>query len=396
MAKALDGIRVLDLTHALNGPFCTMLLGYMGAEVIKLEYGTGDRFRKIWLDSTVASQRDSYEFQWVNINKKGITLNLRTEKGKEIFRELVRQSDVLVENFSAGTLDRLGFTYENLCEINPRLIYASGKGFGISGPYKNRHSAATVAMGMGGWTHAAWSGDQWWNEFGRPDPGTKVIGPGDEACGVSLAVGILGALFHREQTGKGQKIEVSMQEAIVGFLVSQVHEWFEKRPVANAPSQCADGYYTFTGVLIQDDQWKLFAKIMDREDLTDDTRFATSDARQAFADELHEITSAWMKTKTRQELWELLEPLENVNGPVLSIGEVVEDPHMRERGAWQEMEDTVGGTWPMLKPWIHMSETPCTIDRPAPVLGEYNEEIYSNILGYTKDQVAGLRSEGVI
>jgi len=249
---------------------------------------------------------------------------------------------------------------------------------------------------MGGYTHAAWSGDEWWNQGDRPDPGTKVIGPGDEACGVSLAVGILGALFHRERTGNGQKIEVSMQEAIMGFLVSQLHEWFEKRPVANAPAQCADGYYTFTGVLIGDEQWRTFSKIMEREDLTNDPRFATSDARQAFADELHEITSAWMKTKTRKELWELLEPLENVNGPVLSIGEVVDDPHMKERGAWQQMDDTLGGTWPMLRPWIHMSETPCAIDRPAPAIGESNEEIYGSILGYTRDQVNELRTQGVI
>jgi crotonobetainyl-CoA:carnitine CoA-transferase CaiB-like acyl-CoA transferase len=396
MPKALEGIRVLDLTQALNGPFCCMLLGHLGAEVIKVEHGAGDNFRKIWLTPEVAAQRDSYEFLWVNVNKKGITLNLRTEKGKEIFTELVKQSDVVVENFSAGTLERLGFSYDMLRSINPRIIYACGTGFGLSGPNVHRHAAANVAMAMGGWTAAAWRGDEWWHDQGDPEPGTKVRGPGDEACGVSLAVGILGALFFRERTGKGQMIEVSMQEAILGFSISQLHEFFEQQPIGARPEECADGYYSFTGVFAGDQQWKTFCTIMGREELIDDPRYSSASLRRDNAADIRDLVRAWMKTKTRQELWEALEPLEAVNGPVLNYAEVLEDPHMRARGAWVDVEHATAPTFPMLRPWILMSESPTSIEHPAPLLGEHNEDVYCGLLGYSKEQVAELKQQGVI
>ncbi len=396
MPKALEGIRVLDLTQALNGPFCCMLLGHMGAEVIKVEYGDGDRFRKIWMRPEVAAERDSYEFLWVNVNKRGITLNLKNETGKEIFTELVKQSDVVVENFSAGTMEKLGFGYDVLKTINPKVIYASGKGFGLSGPNMYRHAAANVAMATGGWTAAAWRTEESGDDLGLPEPGTKVKGPGDEACGISLATGILGALFFRERTGKGQMIEVSMQEAILGFSISQLHEFFEQQPIGAPPEVCMDGYYTFTGTFAADHQWKTFCKIMGREELVDDPRYSTVGKRQDNAVEIREMIQAWMKTKTRRELWEALEPLEAVNGPVMNYAEVLEDPHMRARGAWIEVKHPTAPTFPMLRPWILMSESPTTIESPAPLLGEYNEDVYGRLLGYSKERVAELKQQGVI
>ncbi len=396
MPKALEGVRVLDLTHVLAGPFCTMLLGHLGADVIKLEPKKGDRFRGVWLDPDIAALRPGYEFLLVNTNKRGITLNLKTEKGRELFRELVGLVDVVVENFGCGAMERLGFGYEQLRDINPRIIYATGKGFGVSGPYKDRAAAANVAMALGGWTGAAWERDDWHENLGRPEPGTKIIGPGDEACGVSLALGILGALFYRERTGVGQMIEVSMQEAIVGFLVSQLHEWFEGQPIGDPPMKCADGYYTLSGYFAQDHQWQRLCEIMERPELTSDPQYATATARYDNATELYEMLEEWVRTKTRKELWDLLEPLKNVNGPILSIGEVVEDPHMKARGAWEDMDDTLGGTWPIPKPWIRMSETPCSIEHPSPALGQHNDEVYGKLLGRSKQQIDELRAEGVI
>src|SRR5579862_1892081 len=213
----LAGIRVLDLSHMLNGPFCTMLLGHMGAEVIKLEHGEGDGFRYVWMP--VDADHDAYEFLVVNSNKKGITLNLKSERGRELFLELVRRSDVIVENFSLGVMDRLGLSYDQLSDINPRLVYATSKGYGETGPFAHVRAYAPTIMARSGWLESAWrtSGVR----------GTKVLGIGDEAAGVSLALGIVAALYAREHTGVGQKIEVSMQEALMGFMVQSFHTHFE-------------------------------------------------------------------------------------------------------------------------------------------------------------------------
>ena len=334
---------------------------------------------------------------WVNTNKRGITLNLKTEKGREIFRELVGQVDVVVENFGCGAMERLGFGYEQLREINPRLILRERQGdLASAAPTKTAPPPRTWPWPSGAGPAPLGRVTNGGPALGLPEPGTKIIGPGDEACGSSLALGILGALFYRERTGVGQMIEVSMQEAIVGFLISQLHEWFEGQPVGDPPMKCADGYYTLSGYFAQDHQWQLLCEIMGRQELTTNPRYATAEARWDNVDEIYRMLEEWVKTKTRKELWELLEPLKNVNGPVLSIGEVVEDPHMQARGAWGEMDDTLGGTWPVPMPWIRMSETPCAIERPSPALGQHNHEVYGELLRRNERQIDELKAEGVI
>ena len=192
MPGALEDIRVIDFTHALNGPFCTMLLGHLGAEIIKIEPPSGDGFRRSWMPP--GAKLDAYEFLWINVNKKSIVLNLKTERGVELARQLVAKADVVVENYHAGQMEKFGLGYDDLKAINPRLIYSCSRGFGESGPYKDYGSTAHTNNSMTGWTHTGWkySGA----------PGTKAIGIGDEAAGVSMACGILAALHARGRTGR--------------------------------------------------------------------------------------------------------------------------------------------------------------------------------------------------
>ena len=235
MPGALAGIRIVDLTHVLNGPFCTLLLGHMGAEVIKIENGPGDRYRRSWLPKNV--KRDSYNFIAMNSNKKGVNINLKAQEGKVLFRRLIEKSDILVENFGSEVMERLGLGYDDLSKINPRLIYACSRGYGETGPYKHVRANAGTIQAITGWT------DEQMRLAGKPG----ILGPGngDEIAGVSMCVGILAALYERERSGKGQKIEVSMQEALLGFMAPILHTHFEGRQVSCPPKACADGYFFF-------------------------------------------------------------------------------------------------------------------------------------------------------
>ncbi|MBI2997795.1 MAG: CoA transferase [Deltaproteobacteria bacterium] len=386
MPGPLRGVRILDLTHVLNGPFCTMLLAHMGAEVLKIEYGSGDRYRHSWMPPD--AKRDGYEFLMVNSNKKGITLNLKHEKAKEIFCELVKKSDVVVENFSLGVMERLGLGYETLREVNPRVIYATSKGYGESGPYSHVRANASTIMATSGWQNAA-------HELAHK-PGIRALGIGDEAAGVSLALGICAALYARERTGRGQKIEVAMQEALMGFMVSSFHTYFENRPVAQPPKQCADGYYAFHLPDLPDELWRRLATAMGRPELPEDPRYASAKARRQNYHELEELVSEWVRGKTRRELWEALSALGLPSGPVLSLGELMKDPHLQERKAFVEIEHSQAGTIKVLAPWARFSETPSAITRAAPLVGQDNVEVYGELLGLSAEEVRRLAREGVI
>ena len=195
MPGALDDIRVIDFTHALNGPFCTMLLGHLGAEIIKIEPPGGDGFRRSWMPPD--AKVDAYEFLWINVNKKSVVLNLKSAQGAELARQLIAKADIVVENYHTGQMEKFGLGYEDLKKINPRLIYSCTRGFGESGPYKDYGSTAHTNNSMTGWTHTGWG----YNKA----PGTKAIGIGDEAAGVSMVCGILAALHAREKPAKGKE-----------------------------------------------------------------------------------------------------------------------------------------------------------------------------------------------
>lgn len=383
----LSGVKILDLSHVLNGPFATMLLAHMGAEVIKVEqHESPDRFRHAWMPFD--ADHDGYEFLAVNANKKHITLNLKSERGREIFLDLVRQCDVVVENFSTGVMERLGFGYEQLREHNPSLIYGSSKGYGESGPYADYRSYATVAMATSGWANASWglSGAH----------GTQVLGPGDEAAGVSLAVGLLAALYHRSVTGEGQKIEISMQEALMGFMVAAFHEHFEGQGPAGAYMEAKDGHVAFHVPDMDDDMFTRFANALGHPEALDDSRFADKASRRANLTLVQQTAASWLKEFTRQELFEVLTAQKMPVGPVYGIDDVLADEHIVQREAFVKVEHPEAGDLTLLAPWIRFSKTPSAIRHAGASVGEHNYEVYSDLLGLDRDSVDKLRANGAI
>ena len=386
MPGALDDIRVIDFTHALNGPFCTMLLGHMGAEIIKIEPPAGDGFRRSWLPPD--SKVEGYGFLWINANKKSVVLNLKDPQGADLARRLIATADVVVENYHTGTMEKFGLGYEDLKKINPRIIYSCSRGFGETGPYKDYGSTAHTNNSMTGWTHTGW------NYSGAP--GTKAIGIGDEAAGVSMVCGMLAALHARQRTGEGQRIVVTMQEALLGFMISEFHEHFIGIEIGNKPVPAADGYFTLRIPDLSDSRWTKLARLMEREDLVQDPRFASADARKQNRAELYNLIKTWVGGKTRQELWDGLRAIDYFGAPVLSMGEVIEDPHIKERQAFVERNHPTAGPVKLLAPWIHMSKTPPSIRSDSPAIGQHTDEVLGQILGLGSSQISDLRAQGVI
>jgi crotonobetainyl-CoA:carnitine CoA-transferase CaiB-like acyl-CoA transferase len=386
MPGALEDIRVIDFTHALNGPFCTMLLGHLGAEIIKIEPPAGDGFRRSWMPS--GAKIDAYEFLWINVNKKSVVLNLKTERGVELTRQLIARADVLVENYHVGQMEKFGLGYDTLKAINPRLIYACSRGFGETGPYAHYGSTAQSNNSMTGWTHTGWkySGA----------PGTKALGIGDEAAGVSMVCGILAALHARERNGEGQRIVVSMQEALMGFMISEFHEHFVGIEVGNYPIPTANGYFTLRVPDLSDTSWAKLAKLIGREDLIADARFINAKARKENRAQLQALIKSWARGKTRQELWDGLRPIDYFGAPVLSIGEAIDDPHIKERQAFIERNHPTAGPTKLLAPWIHMSKTPASIHDDAPAIGQHTDEVLAALLGLSAAQLSELREQGIV
>jgi crotonobetainyl-CoA:carnitine CoA-transferase CaiB-like acyl-CoA transferase len=377
---------VIDFTHALNGPFCTMLLGHLGAEIIKIEPPSGDGFRRSWMPPD--APQDGYEFLWINVNKKSVVLNLKSGAGIELARRLIAGADVLVENYQKGTMERFGLDYETLKSVNPGLIYACSRGYGEWGPYANYGNTAQSNNSMTGWTHTSWSYSG--------ALGTKSLGIGDEAAGVSTAVGILAALHLRERTGHGQKIVVSMQEAVLGFMVSSMHEYFTGNNVGNYPIEVADGYFTLRIPDMSDAVWAQLAHLLGRNDLIIDPRFATMAARRQQRAELENIIKAWARQKTRRELWEGLRDLDYFGAPVLSTSEVLADPHIKARQAFIERDHPTAGRTTLLAPWIHLSKTPASIRDDAPALGQHTDEVLEKLLSLSAAELRDLRAQGAI
>jgi crotonobetainyl-CoA:carnitine CoA-transferase CaiB-like acyl-CoA transferase len=385
MPGALQDLRVIDFTHALAGPFCAMLLGHLGAEIIKIEPPGGDEFRRLWMQPGATT--DAYESLWINVNKKSIVLNLKTQKGVELARRLIAGADVLLENYQKGVMERFGLDYDSVKALNPRLIYACARGYGEWGPYANYGNTAASNNSIAGWTHSAWKNNG--------APGTKTLGIGDEAAGVSIAIGILAALHARERTGEGQKVEVSMQEAVLGFMTSSMHEHFTGNSVGNRPMKVADGYFTLRVPDVSDSGWAQLANLIG-QGLHQDPRFATVAARRQHRAELEEIVRTWASGKTRQEIWERVRELGYFGAPVLSVGEVLEDPHIKERRAFIERDHPTAGPITFLAPWIHLSMTPSGIHQDAPAIGQHTDEVLSGLLGLTEAELGDLRSQGVV
>src|SRR5215510_611143 len=397
MAKPLDDIRVLDLTHVYNGPYSTLMLALMGAEVIKVEPPeTGDRVRRIF---KIRGTEESYPYLMLNSNKKGITLNLKTERGRELFRELAKQSDVVVENFAVGVLDKLGFGYDVLKELNPRLIYASSSGFGRSGPYRDYPAFDPIIQAMVGIMSVT----------GFPGNPPVKAGPPvlDIMGGIHLCAGILAALHLRSRTGTGTIVETSLYDAAVGPLISQFSShlvngitgrWGNTVPGRIfAPYNCyaaKDGYVL---LLVADEvKWQAFCRVIGREDLIDNPLFATNAVRAKRVDAVDEIVGEWVAQKTRQEVMERLASADITCGIVQEVPEVLHDPHLRTRGTLQDITHPTAGKVTVIGSPVRLNGEPPTVDSPSPLLGQHNELIYGTLLGLSPREIASLKEQGVI
>ncbi len=401
---ALAGIKILDLTHFEAGTSCTQALAWMGADVIKVEEPKqGEQGRRA---STDIKGVDSPYFIFLNANKRSVTCNLKSEKGSAMFRSMLKQADVVIENFKPGAIEKLGFGWEELQKINPRIVFAQIKGFGSDSPYAEYPSFDMIAQAVGGAISITGEPD------GRPlKPGVTI---GDTGTGLHCAIGIIGALYQRNTTGRGQRIEVAMQDAVINFSrIAYAAAALNKREVAprvgnqsvlgaTAPSEvyrCKGGgmndycyvYTTRSG----NDQWERCLKVIGRADLLDDPRFASPELRWANRPEVDALVGAWVATKSKMEAMTLLCEAGVPAGAVLDTGELMNDAYLRKRGMFAAIQHPVRG--PMVMPgWpLHMSDSKVPITT-APLLGQHNEEIYAEWLGYTPEQVAQLRKEEAI
>src|SRR6266404_506317 len=414
MAKALDGVRILDFTHVQSGPTCTQLLAWLGADVIKVEKaGIGDITREQLRD---IPDVDSLYFTMLNHNKRSITLDAKKAKGKQVLERLVKHCDVLVENFAPGALDRMGFTWERIQQLNPRMIVASVKGFG-PGPYEDCKVYENVAQCAGG--SASTTG------FDDGPPLVTGAQIGDSGTGLHLALGIVAALYQRNATGRGQKVLAPMQDAVLNLCRVKLRD---QQRLAHGPlkefPQYPDGKFgeavpragnasgggqpgwilkckgwetdpnAYIYFITQAPVWKDICEVIGRPEWLTDPRYATPKARLPHLMEIFGQIEEWTKTKTKFEAMDLLNKHDIPCGPILSMKEIAEAPELRKTGTVIEVDHPKRGKYLSVGNPIKMSDSPTEVTR-SPLLGEHTDEVLSE-LGYTKDQVSVLRTDGAI
>ena len=395
MAGPLKGIRVLDLTRILAGPYATMILRDLGAEVIKIEQpGTGDEAR----DFGPFKNDFSLYFMSVNRGKKSVTLNLKSQRGKELFLELVKGSDILVENFRPGTMEKLGLDYESLKEHHPSLLYAACSGFGQTGPYAMRGAYDMIIQGMGGIISIT----------GEPDRPPVRVGTsiGDITSALFTAIGILSALRHRDQTGEGQLIDVGMLDCQVAILENAMVRYFStgdiprplgRRHPAITPFEVfesADGYVVIA--IGNNELWRKFCEHVGHPELIDDERFHTNALRTENHESLFPILAEIMCRRTTDAWVEALEAIGVPCGPVNTVDKVANDPQVLAREMIAEVEHDTTGTVQIPGMPIKLSETPGQIDAPAPNLGEHTSEVLTDLLGLGAEEVKQLKQDKVV
>jgi formyl-CoA transferase len=407
--KALEGVRVLDMTHVQAGPTATQILAWFGADVIKVELpGRGDITRGQLRDVPDA---DSLYFTMLNSNKRSITVNIKNASGRAVLEDLVRHCDVIAENFGPGVLDRAGFTWERFQELNPRISYASIKGFG-PGAYADCKAYENVAQCMGGASSTT----------GFEDSPPVVTGAqiGDSGTGVHFVVGILAALLQREKTGRGQRIEVAMQDAVLNlcrvklrdqqrvmrgplneYPNEKFHDYVPRAGNASGGGQpgaalrCSPGGANdYAYVIIQPQGWEPLMKFCGREDLITHPDFATPEARLTHLPECFSIVEQWTCTKTKFEVMKTLNDVNVPCGPILSTKDLIEDKSMYERGFLVELDHPTRGKYVQLGCPINLSDSPVDVKR-VPLLGEHTDEILA-WLGKSPADIAKLHEEGSV
>lgn len=415
MTKALDGIRILDMTHVQSGPTATQILAWFGADVIKVERpGSGDATRGQLRDVPGA---DSLYFTMLNANKRSVTLNTKSDSGKAIFTKLIEECDVMVENFAPGALDRMGFSWDRIQEINPRMVYASVKGFG-PGPYVDCKVYENVAQCTGGSASTT----------GEIDGFPMVTGSqiGDSGTGIHLVAGILAALLHREKSGRGQRVEVAMQDAVLNLCRVKLRDQqrlahgalteYPQYPngtfgkavprAGNASGGGQPGWIVrckgwetdpdaYSYVITQAAAFPALAKVIGREDWLEDPEWNTPEARLPKLDTMFHEIEKWTMTKDKFEVMDILNPLNVPCGPILSMKELAEEPSLRATGTVVEVDHPERGKYLTVGNPIKLSDSPSDVDR-SPLLGEHTDEILRDVVGYSDDEIKAARDDGAV
>ena len=409
MTKALEGVRVVDMTHVQSGPSSTQMLGWLGADVIKLEVpGRGDVTRGQLRDVPHA---DSLYFTMLNCNKRSITVNMKSPRGKEVFERLIRDADVLVENFGPGVMDRLGYTWETLHALNERLIYGSIKGFG-PGRYANFKAYEVVAQAMGGAMSTTGFED------GPPTATGAQIG--DSGSGIHLVAGILAALYQRTMTGAGQRVEVAMQDAVLNLCRVKLRDQqrLAAGPLSEYPNQsfgdevprsgnasgggqpgwavkCAPGGANdYIYIIVQPAGWRPITELIGRPELADDPAWATPEARLPKLDKMFGLIEEWSSGLTKWEVLDLLNAHDIPCGPILSTKELIEDETLAQLGSVVEVDHPRRGRFKTVGCPLRLSDSPVEVAAP-PLLGEHTDEVLAS-LGYLPAQIEELREAGAI
>ena len=415
MEKALSGVKILDMTHVQSGPTCTQLLGWFGADVIKVERpGVGDATRKQLVDVPGA---DSLYFTMLNHNKRSVTLNPKSEKGAEIFTKLIEHCDVMVENFAPGALDRMGFSWERIQEINPRMIYASVKGFG-PGPYADCKVYENVAQCAGGSASTTGFRD------GLPlVTGAQI---GDSGTGLHLALGIVTALFHRTHSGKGQRVECAMQDSVLNLCrvklrdqqrlasgpLNEYSQFGEGVPFGDATPRAGNdsgggqpgrilkckGWETdpnaYTYFITQAAVWQNVCDVIGKPEWKEDEKFATPEARLPYLNEVFGEIEKWTMTKNKFEVMDICNKVNIPVGPILSMKELAEEPALRDTGTIVEVDHPERGKYLTVGNPVKLSDSESEVTR-SPLLGEHTDEILSEI-GLSTDDIASARENGAV
>ena len=414
--KALEGVKILDFTHVQSGPTCTQLLAWFGADVIKVERpGVGDATRGQLRD---IPDVDSLYFTMLNHNKRSVTLNSKSERGKIILTRLIEECDVMVENFAPGALDRMGFPWERIQEINSRMIYASVKGFG-PGTYEDCKVYENVAQCAGG---AA-------STTGMLGEVPTVTGAqiGDSGTGLHLAFGIVTALYQRTHSGKGQRVTCAMQDGVLNLCrvklrdqqrldhgpLKEYSQYGQGIPFGKATPRAGNdsgggqpgrilkckGWEkdpdAYTYFITQAAVWKNICDVIRKPEWKDDPEFSTPEARLPHLDEVFSTIESWTMTKTKFEVMEICNPLNIPVGPILSMQELADDHNLRETGTIVEVEHPERGKYLSVGNPVKLSESVSEVSR-SPLLGEHTEEILKDVIGLSDEDIAEARKEGAI
>ena len=393
---ALAGVKVLDLTRVLAGPFCTMMMADMGAEVIKIEVpGSGDDSRQF---APFINGESAY-YMNLNRNKKGVTLNLKHPEGKRLFLELVKKADIVIENYRPGTMEKLGLGYEELAKVNARIIYGCVSGFGHYGPYKDRAGYDIIGQAMGGlMSTTGWPG-------GEPTrSGTAMA---DVLAGLSVAVGLLAALHSRDVTGKGQKVDVALVDSIVASLeiINQIYLATGKNPerIGNRYESVYpyDSFRAKDGSFViacgNNKLWTAFCHTMGKPELAEDERYDTNPKRVQKHAEVKLLVEAWTSTKTTDEAVEIILAAGIPAAPINTVERVTKDPHIAgAREMFVEMNHPKAGKLSITGSHIKLSDTPVTFRNSSPELGQDNQAVFGELLNLSEEDLTALKENGVL